>query len=138
MKKAITPVQPTIIAAGYQVTVFPSLPEGLTLDPATGIISGTPMALRDRTVHTVTVKNEGGKRTEEISIEVLEAPTNWVLIIIIAVVVVIVIVAVVVAIVMASKKGGKKGSKSGKEMKKVSSKQAPKAVSVKTKAEVKV
>ena len=138
MKKAITPVQPTIIAAGYQVTVFPSLPEGLTLDPATGIISGTPMALRDRTIHTVTVKNEGGKRTEEISIEVLEAPTNWVLIIIIAVVVVIVIVAVVVAIVMASKKGGKKGSKSGKEMKKVSSKQAPKTASVKTKAEVKV
>ena len=137
MKKAITPVQPTIIAVDYKVTVFPSLPEGLTLDPDTGIISGTPLALRDRTVHTVTLRNDGGRRTEEISIEVVEAPTNWVLIIIIAVVVVIVIVAVVVAIVMASKKGGKKG-KSGKEMKKVSSKPAPKAAAVKTKAEVKV
>ena len=137
MKKAITPVQPTIIAAEYKVTVFPSLPEGLTLDENTGIISGTPLALRDRTVHTVTVRNDGGRRTVEISIEVLEAPTNWVLIIIIAVVVVIVIVAVVVAIVMASKKGGKKG-KSGKEMKKVSSKSQPKATVVKTKAEVKV
>lgn len=82
------------------------------------------------------MRNESGTAQTTITIEVLEAPTNWVMIIIIAVVAVIVVVAIIVAIVMATKKGSSK--KKMPKTAKSGSKTVPKVTSVKTKAAVKV
>ncbi|MCY3002797.1 MAG: putative Ig domain-containing protein, partial [Planctomycetota bacterium] len=38
-------------------SISPALPSGLTLDPATGVISGTPDALSAPTIYTVTGTN---------------------------------------------------------------------------------
>ena len=133
--KAMTPVIPQIVAKEYTVSSFPSMPDGLTLGTTDGSISGTPSTVQELQRYTVTVKNEGGSAQTVITIEVLEAPTNWVMIIVIAVVAVIVVVAVVVAIVLGCKKS--KDKKATKKMPK-STKAAPKPASVKTKAAVKV
>lgn len=99
--KAMTPVTPQIPAKAYTVTSFPTMPEGLTLNAQDGTISGTPSTVQETKHYTITVRNESGTAQTTITIEVLEAPTNWVMIIIIAVVAVIVVVAIIVAIVMA-------------------------------------
>ena len=61
---AIASLSPT--ASGGPVTQYsiaPSLPQGLALDPATGIISGTPAALMAATSFTITATNSGGSTT---------------------------------------------------------------------------
>jgi hypothetical protein len=58
---AITPNIPTQSGgtiASYSVT--PSLPSGLSLDPATGIISGTPSVILSGTTYTITGTNAAG------------------------------------------------------------------------------
>lgn len=45
---------------GYEFSVFPSLPDGVSFDPATGTISGTPSVGQPTTLHTVTVIDTGG------------------------------------------------------------------------------
>ena len=132
----MTPVTPQIPAKAYTVTSFPTMPEGLTLNAQDGTISGTPSTVQETKHYTITVRNESGTAQTTITIEVLEAPTNWVMIIIIAVVAVIVVVAIIVAIVMATKKGSSK--KKMPKTAKSGSKTVPKVTSVKTKAAVKV
>jgi hypothetical protein len=68
---AITVVIPT--NTGSQVSSYsiaPNLPLGLTLDPATGIISGTPTVSLPQTTYTVTATNTYGVGTTTISIAV--------------------------------------------------------------------
>ena len=55
---------------GYSVS--PDLPAGLSLNIATGEISGTPTALSINTTYTITVTNSGGTNTTTITIEVLD------------------------------------------------------------------
>ena len=128
--KAMTPVTPQIPAKAYTVTSFPTMPEGLTLNAQDGTISGTPSTVQETKHYTITVRNESGTAQTTITIEVLEAPTNWVMIII------IVVVAIIVAIVMATKKGSSK--KKMPKTAKSGSKTVPKVTSVKTKPAVKV
>src|SRR6185503_4611812 len=47
-----------------------TLPAGLTLDPQTGIIAGTPTALTPPTLFTVIASNAGGETSTDITIEV--------------------------------------------------------------------
>lgn len=64
-------------SAGGAVTrygISPALPAGLVLDPATGILSGTPTAVAPRTAYTLTASNSGGDATAQISLAVNEAP----------------------------------------------------------------
>lgn len=52
--------------------VSPTLPTGLSLDPKTGIITGTPAAAAAATTYTVTATNTAGSTTASLSIEVLD------------------------------------------------------------------
>ena len=56
--------QPT----GYRI--HPALPAGLALDPASGIISGTPAGVSARATYQVTASNSGGSATASLTITV--------------------------------------------------------------------
>jgi hypothetical protein len=56
---------PTIV-----VTVSPSLPAGLSLDPATGCITGTPTSATVATNYTFTATNSAGTDTDSINVTV--------------------------------------------------------------------
>ena len=51
-------------------TVDPALPDGLTLDPATGEITGTPSSEWPISQHTVTATNAGGSTSTQIAVSV--------------------------------------------------------------------
>ena len=51
-------------------SVVPVLPVGLNLNPQTGVISGTPMAVSPPVIYTVTGSNAAGSATARIQIEV--------------------------------------------------------------------
>jgi uncharacterized repeat protein (TIGR01451 family) len=73
----ITPLSPN--AGGGAVvswTVSPTLPTGLTLDVATGVISGTPTAISPSTVYTVNATNAGGSNSTTVTIEVNDVPPS--------------------------------------------------------------
>jgi hypothetical protein len=58
-------------------SVLPALPTGLTLNPTTGTISGTPTAVSSIASYTVTATNSGGSTTASLSIAVVSAYTAW-------------------------------------------------------------
>lgn len=51
-------------------TIAPALSAGIVLEPVTGVISGTPTAVRALTVYTVSATNSGGSATVQITITV--------------------------------------------------------------------
>jgi hypothetical protein len=57
---ALTPVVPTLGGHADAFTVSPALPAGLTLDPVTGIVSGTPSRERVAVTYTITASNASG------------------------------------------------------------------------------
>ena len=57
--------------------VEPALPAGLSLDPASGVISGTPVALAPETAYTVTASNAAGAATFSLRLAVLVAGEVW-------------------------------------------------------------
>ena len=75
---AITPLNPTSNGGPItQYTIGPSLPAGLTINPTTGVISGTPSAVSSQTTYTVTGTNASGTVTATLVITVnVAAPAN--------------------------------------------------------------
>jgi len=68
---------PTVSGTVASWTVTPDLPAGLTLDPVTGHISGTPTTEQSAADYTITATNSGGSTTAVISITVnYEAPSS--------------------------------------------------------------
>ena len=69
----------TIGADGlYGYSVSPDLPNGLTINPVTGEISGTPTVLSPSTVYTITAVNSGGTTTTTITLAVNDvAPVSF-------------------------------------------------------------
>ena len=51
-------------------SVSPELPAGLTMDPNTGTITGTPIAVANDTIYTVTCSNAAGSDSTRLEIEV--------------------------------------------------------------------
>jgi hypothetical protein len=51
-------------------SVVPALPSGLSLNPATGVISGTPAALAPTAIYTVSATNSGGSASVGLSLTV--------------------------------------------------------------------
>ena len=51
-------------------SVSPALPAGLTMDPNTGTITGTPIAVANDTIYTVTCSNAAGSDSTRLEIEV--------------------------------------------------------------------
>ena len=75
---AITPNVPSS-AGGWVISysVAPPLPAGLSLNTATGVITGTPTAVTATASYTVTASNTGGSTSAGVSITVNDvAPTN--------------------------------------------------------------
>ena len=73
----MTPVTPsTGGGAVVSWTINPGLPTGLSIDAATGTISGTPTSVTTSTSYTITATNSGGSTTTSITIEVNEAPPS--------------------------------------------------------------
>jgi hypothetical protein len=73
--QAIVPLTPTVARTGQpSFTVAPVLPAGLTLDPATGVVSGTPTATEAATTHTVTMTDLAGSAQAPLQVTIAAAP----------------------------------------------------------------
>lgn len=64
---------PAVTGSVTSWSISPDLPVGLSIDPATGIISGTPTAIKAASNYTITAANSNGSATIEISITVNDA-----------------------------------------------------------------
>jgi hypothetical protein len=72
----IAPLMPSVSGLVSSYTVSPALPQGLTLDPTTGSISGTPTATSASTTYYVTATNAGGTTSFGLSIAVVIPPPS--------------------------------------------------------------
>jgi len=73
---AITPVKPTVTGTLNSFAAVPALPAGLNLDPATGIISGTPTVITPPAQYTINANGGAGGATASaaISIKITDIP----------------------------------------------------------------
>lgn len=58
--EAITPISPSVTGYGLSYSISPFLPVGLSIDPDTGVISGTPTEMAELENYTITAANSGG------------------------------------------------------------------------------
>lgn len=56
----LTPVTPSVTGTVSSYSVSPALPAGLTINTATGTISGTPTATAEQSTYTITASNVSG------------------------------------------------------------------------------
>ncbi len=73
---AITPLVPSASGFIELFTVNPDLPEGLSMNPYSGIITGTPAEPSPATNYIITASNAAGSTQFSVSIEVLAIITN--------------------------------------------------------------
>lgn len=73
----ITDLTPTVTGTVTSYAVAPALPDGLVIDSATGIISGTPTSVTPMATYMVTATNSGGSVSFPVVITVNDAaPTG--------------------------------------------------------------
>jgi hypothetical protein len=71
---ALTPLIPTLSGHADSFTVFPPLPAGLTLDPVTGIVSGTPTSGRPAFTYSITASSVDGSSVGTALLLTVDAP----------------------------------------------------------------
>jgi hypothetical protein len=71
---ALTPLVPTLSGDIATLSLQPALPDGLTFDPATGIVSGTPSRERVTVTYTITASNAGAYTTADLVLAVDPGP----------------------------------------------------------------
>jgi Putative Ig domain/PQQ-like domain len=71
---AITPLSPMVTGTVASYGVSPALPPGLTLNPTTGLISGTPTAAQAAANYAITASNSTGSTSFMLSITVVLLP----------------------------------------------------------------
>ncbi len=71
---AIVPLMPTVSGSVDTFSVAPSLPAGLSLDAASGRVSGTPTTATPQTTYVISATNAGGSTTYSLSITVTPMP----------------------------------------------------------------
>jgi len=75
--KSIPALSPMVTGGAVSsYSVSPALPTGLTLDPATGIISGTPTVVTAAANYTVTATNASGSTAFAVSITINDGSTT--------------------------------------------------------------
>ncbi len=70
----ISPLTPTNTGSAATYTVSPALPAGLTINTATGVITGTPTTVSASTNYTVTATNHAGTSSKIIAIQIWAVP----------------------------------------------------------------
>jgi hypothetical protein len=74
--EAVTPTTaftPTGLTAPITYSVSPGLPDGLTLNTSTGVISGTPTTQQSSLTYTITATSGGSSATSTVSITIAAA-----------------------------------------------------------------
>jgi hypothetical protein len=74
VNNAITPLTPTVTGRVNRYDVSPALPQGLTLNISTGVISGTPIALAPKASYVISAANTGGMTTTTVTLQVNNIP----------------------------------------------------------------
>ena len=69
--ETIQPNTPTLVGGASAFSVAPQLPTGLSVNPATGIISGTPLSPAPQAFYTITASNAAGQISSPVVIEVV-------------------------------------------------------------------
>jgi len=65
--QALTPDIPASLGTITSYTISPALPPGLSIDPSTGVISGTPTAVAGQAIYVVTGSSSGGSIQAKVS-----------------------------------------------------------------------
>jgi hypothetical protein len=73
---AMSPLSPTVTGTVTSYTVAPALPAGITINPGTGVISGTPLAVSPATSYLISAQNAGGAATFSMSLAVVPPPPS--------------------------------------------------------------
>ena len=76
MGEEMIPITPTIEGLEVSVSVLPTLPAGLSLNPQTGVVSGIPTAVTAQASYTLTATNSAGSNSATFSLVVVEGPAN--------------------------------------------------------------
>lgn len=74
---AIGNLTPSVTGTVTNYSVNPALPGGLLINPANGVISGTPTTATASASYTVTAANAGGSTTATVTITVASAYQGW-------------------------------------------------------------
>ena len=72
----ITALAPSVTGSVTSYSVAPALPAGVTIDPSTGVISGTPLGLSPATSYLISAQNAGGSATFSMLLVVLPPPPS--------------------------------------------------------------
>ena len=75
----IPTLSPTVVGSVTDYAVFPPLPNGLSLDPATGVLSGTPRTARFDVHYTITASSAEGATSFALELTVDPPPPGTVL-----------------------------------------------------------